>query len=61
MGWLNFLRELNDLIVGLRVSENEVEKYEYCKGKLVFGSMEMESYGSTIGLKYVPMVKLVSV
>ena len=43
-----------------RVSENNVGNYENCEGKLFsFGSRDMESYGSTAGLEWVSMVKLV--
>lgn len=52
---------MNDFVFGLRVSENEVEKYEDCKGKHDFGSREMEIYGLTVGLESVQMVKLVYV
>ena len=44
-----------------RVSENEAGKYEYCKGKWVFGSKEMEFYGWILGFKWVEMLKSVSV
>ena len=50
-----------NLFLGLRVSENEVGKYEDCKEKWVFGSREMDSDGSIASLKCVAMVKLVCV
>jgi len=58
MRWLNLVREPNDFIFGLRVSENEEGKYEDCKGKWIFGSREMEIYGSTVGLECVENGKI---
>lgn len=52
---------MDDFISRLRVSENEAGKYEYCKGKWVFGSREMDNYGSNASLECVEMVKLVCV
>ena len=56
MGWFSFARELDDFIFGLMVGENQVGKHEDWKGKWVFGSREMDSYGSTTGLKCVAIV-----
>ena len=39
MGWLRFVRELNDFIFGLSVSENETGKCEDCKMKMSFEIM----------------------